>query len=94
VKGLLTANVVAAAATIIWLLIFAGVANHYAAMPGYGYSGAWDAGVYIPMGISLGLLATIVTFNFVKRCPTALAFIAIVSMLALFPFAIVAGGGV
>ena len=93
-KALIAADVFAALPTVIWMLVFRGMSAHYASMPAYGYSGAWDFWVYFPLGMVLGLLAAFVTFNFIKRSPGALAWIGGAAMLPVLPFGMMVGGGV
>jgi hypothetical protein len=69
VKALVAADAFAALPTLVWLYLFEAEADHYASLPNYGYSGAWDGAVYFPLAMSLGLLAILAIFNFVRASP-------------------------
>ena len=93
-KVAVLANAFAALPTFIWTYLFLTMANHYAPLPAYGYSGAWDFWVYFPMAMALALLIAIVVLNRCVRKPGILVLIAGVGLLPILPYGMMISGGV
>ena len=91
------ANVATAVSIIIWAWLFVRAAGHYAEVAKYGYpdaTGRWDFWVYLPLGITLGLLLSALVFNLVLRSAEVLVVLSALALMGVLPYLVMTSGGV
>jgi hypothetical protein len=92
------ANLIAILAMPVWWLLFLRAASHYRHVATFGYPGAtgeWDFWVYMPLGMTVGLLLCAVLVNTVAK-PFAwhLGVLALGSLPVVLWYLLMTSGGV
>jgi hypothetical protein len=92
------ANLIAILAVPIWSLLFLRAASHYRHVATFGYpdaTGQWDFWVYLPLGMSLGLLLGAVLVNTVaKPFASLLCGLSLASLPLVLWYLLMTSGGV
>jgi hypothetical protein len=91
-------NLIAMLAVPIWSLLFLRAASHYRHVATFGYpdaTGEWDFWVYMPLGMTVGLLLCAVLINTVAKPVAWLSgALSLASLPLVLWYLVMTGGGV